>query len=102
MTARPIDPADLAAFVAAQSPEERAAGAQRVRDELARRAAEGPAKRASMIAAADRLADVQALCALAELLADDADEPGRRELIFATIDRAAAAVTAIREALAQS
>jgi len=48
------------------------------------------------------MADVLALCALAALLAETAEEPGRRELIYAASDRAAAAMVAAKEALAET
>ncbi|SEB06982.1 hypothetical protein [Rubrimonas cliftonensis] len=75
---------------------EREAHHEAVRAEIARR------RNAWRVQALEGLHDVAALIDLAGLLGDAAgDDAGRRELLWATADRARAAAIAIREALGE-
>jgi N-methylhydantoinase B/oxoprolinase/acetone carboxylase alpha subunit len=84
-----------AAIQALPEPEREEAHAA-VRDELARR------RRVRRVEALDGAADVAALVDLARLLAADADDRGRCELLHSVADRAEAAVEAMRAALAET
>ena len=86
----------MAAAFEAMTDDQRSAERQRIDAELARR------RRVRRVEALDGAVAVRAVIELARLLAADADDAGRRELLHATADRARAAVEAMRAALAET